>query len=118
MSFWKSLVKKNRYDIDNVEQDIVDLGVTDSNIFDRLNEYGNMDYYNTIYTYDGNDNLTTIVWKDDENVTIRTDTFTYVTTAENETIIQNIAITGGGSYTISTLFDLDGNVLSVDRTVL
>ena len=82
-----------------------------------LEEASVIDYYNMVYTYDGNDNLTTIAWEDDNNQTLRTDSFTYSSTAENETITQTIAITGGSTIVISALFDLEGNVLSVDRVL-
>ena len=82
-----------------------------------LEEASVMDYYNTVYAYDGDGNIIDIIWKDDNNQTLRTDSFTYSSTAENETITQTIAITGGSTTVISTLFDLEGNVLSVDRVL-
>lgn len=119
MAFWKSLIKRNTSRLNDIETALDSLNAFDAEtVFDRLEEIGAMDYYNTVYTYDENDNLTTMVWKNESNVTLRTDSFTYLSDASTETIIQNIIIEGGGSYVISTLFDLEGNILSVDRTVL
>ena len=118
MSFWRNLILKNKQDIGNLETTVANLGgVNVDLVLDQLDEIGAIDYDNTIYTYDGNNNLTTIVWKDSSDVTLRTDSFTYSSTSTTETITQTIAITGGSTTVISTLFDLEGNVLSVDRVL-
>jgi hypothetical protein len=86
-------------------------------INDLLDDSSAFNYTNTEYTYDGNDNLTTIVFKDASDTTLRTDTFTYDSDVTTETITHAIAVAGGNTTTFVTVFDLDGNVQSVTRTV-
>ena len=57
--------------------------------------------------------LTSIVWKDELNNVIRTDTYTYSSDSITETIteLRTLASNGTTLETI-TVFDLDGNIIS------
>lgn len=98
-------------------RDIIARGLTHENK-KLLQETGAIDFNNTQYTYDVDNNLTDIVFKDSNNITIRTDSFTYSSDATTETITHVIAVVGGKTTTLVTVFDLEGNVQSVTRTVV
>lgn len=177
MSFIKSLVKKNRSDIDGLQQShlisysntvtlvsstpVVSIGIPEfDSVKDTLFVFSNstflavtsdyvitsnsiitkasgnwnlgtvfnfivikgihfddmFDYATQVYTYNGQDQLTSIVWKDSSNVTVRTDTFSYVEGATEDTTTEVRSITGKPTITIVTTFNKSGSVLGVTKS--
>ena len=74
------------------------------------------DYGTANFTYNGNTQLSQIVWRDVSNNILRTDTFTYSSDSTTNTTVETRTPAVGGVVVITSVFDLDGNIISITKS--